>query len=136
MGKADTVARFIDEFLKGKSEEAQQRFREKEIDKQYSSIMQWRSKSRRSQQPVSPGNEILNELRGVKNKISKAPLINSQECRLIYSEIEALRSTLSIYEEEQKMRRIRELEAQKEAIAAELQRLRGNEPGLFDHLTD
>lgn len=136
MGKADTVARFIDEFLKGKSEEAQQRFREKEIDKQYSSIMQWRSKSRRSQQPVSPGNEILNELRGVKNKISKAPLINSQECRLIYSEIEALRNTLSIYEEEQKMRRIRELEAQKEAIAAELQRLRGNEPGLFDHLTD
>lgn len=136
MGKADTVARFIDDFLKGKSEEAQQRFREKEIDKQYSSIMQWRSKSRRSQQPVSPGNEILNELRGVKNKISKAPLINSQECRLIYSEIEALRNTLSIYEEEQKMRRIRELEAQKEAIAAELQRLRGNEPGLFDHLTD
>lgn len=136
MGKADTVAQYIDEFLKGKSEEAQERFRAKDITKQYGSIMQWRSKLRKSQQPLSPGAELLADLRNAKSKISKAPNLTAQETRLIYSEIDALRHALAVYEEEQKTRRIKELEAQKEAIAAELQRLRGNEPGLFDHLAD
>lgn len=136
MGKADTVARYIEEYLKGKPEEAQQRFRSKDINKQYSSIMQWRSKLRRSQQPLTPGAELLADLRSIKGKLPKAQHLSSQECRLIYAEIDALRQTLAIYEEEQKQRRIHELEAQREAIAVELQRLRGNEPGLFDLITD
>lgn len=136
MGKADTVARYIDDYLKGKSEETQERFRSKDINKQYCSIMQWRSKLRRSQQPQAPGAELLSDLRAVKTKLSKAPQLTTQECRMLYAEIDALRQALAIYEEEQKQRRIHELEAQREAIAAELQRLRGNEPGLFDLISD
>lgn len=136
MGKADTVARYIDDYLKGKSEDAQERFRSKDINKQYCSIMQWRSKLRRSQQPPAPGAELLADLRSLKNKLSKAPQLSAQECRMLYAEIDALRQALAIYEEEQKQRRINELEAQREAIAVELQRLRGNEPGLFDLYND
>lgn len=136
MGKADTVARYIDDYLKGKSEETQERFRSKDINKQYCSIMQWRSKLRRSQQPLAPGAELLADLRSLKNKLTKAPQLTAQDCRMLYAEIDALRQALAIYEEEQKQRRIHELEAQREAIAAELQRLRGNEPGLFDLLND
>lgn len=136
MGKADTVAKYIDEFLKGKSEDAKEKFRAKDLSKQYSSIMQWRSKQRRSQQPQTPGAEIASDLRALKTKLSKAQALTGQECRVIYSEIESLRQALAIYEEEQKQRRIRELEAQKEAIAHELRMLRGNEPGLFDCLGD
>lgn len=136
MGKADTVARYIDDYLKGKSDEVQERFRSKDINKQYCSIMQWRSKLRRSQQPPTPGAELLADLRSVKAKMPKAAHLSAQECKLLYAEIDALRQTLAIYEEEQKQRRIHELEAQREAIAAELQRLRGNEPGLFDLIPD
>lgn len=136
MGKSETVARYIDEYLKGKSEEAQERFRSKEINKQYCSIMQWRSKQRRSQQPQAPGAELLSELKTVKVKLQKAPVLTGAECRMLYAEIDSLKQALAIYEEEQKQRRIRELEAQREAIARELQSLRGNEPGLFDNMPD
>lgn len=136
MSKADTVARYIDEFLAGKPEEAQEKFRARDINRQYSSIMQWRSKTRRAQKPLTPGAELLSDLRSVKNKLVKAPTLTAQDCRALYAEIDGLRHALAVYEEEQKTRRIRELEAQREAIAVELQRLRGNEPGLFDHLPE
>lgn len=136
MKKSDTVARYIDDFLKGKSEDVQERFREKSLDKQYSSIMQWRSKQRRKDQPVAPGTDLLNDLKAIKAKLQKAPEITGAECRLLYAEMDGLRQALALYEEERKQRRIRELEAQKEAIARELQSLRGNEPGLFDNLDD
>ena len=136
MGKADTVAKYIDEFLKGKSEDAKEKFRAKDLTKQYSSIMQWRSKQRRGQQPLAPGAELASDIRSLRVKLSKAPSLTPQECRILYSEMDALRQALAVYEEEQKQRRIRELEAQKEAIANELRMLRGNEPGLFDCFAD
>lgn len=136
MGKADTVARYIDEFLEGKSDEARERFLARDVNRQYSSIMQWRSKLRRSRQPVAPAVELLSDIKALKARIAKAPHLNAQECRQLYAEIDGLRQSLAIYEEEQKQRRIRELESQREAIVRELQSLRGHEPGLFDNMQE
>ena len=35
MGKAETVAKYIDEYLKGKNPESAEKFRMKDVEKQY-----------------------------------------------------------------------------------------------------
>ncbi len=133
MGKAETVAKYADEFLKGKSEEAKARFREKELGKQYASIMQWRSKQRKSSgsREVCAA-DIAALIKQAKSELQRLSSLDERESRTLYAEIDALRLALGDYEEEQRQRRIRDLETRREEINRELQRLRGTEPGLFD----
>lgn len=138
MGKAETVKKYADEFLKGKSEEAKAKFHEKDVSKQYASIMQWRSKMRRNSSATKT-TTITNVLALLRQAKALLPRINSmdeQKTKLLFAEIDSLRQAVSVYEEGLRQRRIRELEARKEEISRELQKLRGSEPSLFDGLED
>ena len=42
MKKTDTIALYLEEYLNGKSDEDRQRFYEKPVEKQYSTIMAWK----------------------------------------------------------------------------------------------
>ncbi len=136
MGKAETVEKYIDEFLKGKTDEQRAKFMAKDLRKQYSSIMQWRSKERRAKNPAPSGVEIVQTLAKMRQAIVASKDITDAECKSIRAEIDQLSVAIKTYEDEQRQRRIRELEEKKEEITRELQRLRGNEPGLFDSLAE
>ena len=41
MGKAETVAKYIDEYLKGKNPESAEKFRMKDVEKQYAATMRF-----------------------------------------------------------------------------------------------
>lgn len=79
MKKTETIALYKEAFLAGKPEEIRRKFEEKDVEKQYSSIIAWRRRQRKStadapeeekmeKQPLTPSS-ILASLREIKNTI-------------------------------------------------------------------
>mgnify|MGYP006342328151 CR=1 FL=1 len=62
MGKAETVAKYIDEFLKGRSPEMVAKFKSRDVEKQYFSIMQWKRKQRIESMTPKNADVIINAL--------------------------------------------------------------------------
>lgn len=119
------MAQYIDEFLSGRTQKSKEEFRARPIEKQYASIIQWR-RSRRLKD-VTPRNaaDILSSLSHTAELINNASEISDQEAQAIYSAISSLNDHVTRYMEQQRERRIRELEQQSQSIAAELAKLRG-----------
>lgn len=124
MSKQDTVNKYIDAFLKGRSEEAKVKFRSKEVSLQYASIMQWRRKMRKEENTPKSTKEILEALHHVGNLIANAPTISDDDFSAIEGELQALKSSLDDYRIRQRKRLIDELEQKSRIIAAELDKLR------------
>lgn len=124
MGKQETVDKYMDAFLKGRSCSVIEKFKAKPLHLQYASIIQWRR--RLSKQENTPKNtkEILEALRKVNALIINAPEISNEDIDAIKSELDGLHDTLRKYFEQQRRRRIDELEAQQRSISEQLELLR------------
>lgn len=131
MGKAETVAKYIDEYLSGKSPHVADKFRAKDVNKQYSSIMAWRRKMRQEESTPESADVIIENLKRVSTLISNAPSMSDDEIEHLYEQLRLLRNQLDQYKESQRARRISELEQRQQEIARELLILRGEEPNLF-----
>lgn len=131
MGKTETVAKYITEYLKDKSPEFADKFRAKDVEKQYASIMGWRRKLRQEAATPESAEAIVDYLKQAKVLIGNATAISEEELKRITDQVELLRQYLEEYKESQRQRRIAELEQQQEEINRQLRRLRGDEPTLF-----
>lgn len=125
ISKEATVAQYIDEFLKGKGEQVCREFRERPVDKQYSSIIQWRRNKRIKERTPRSVTEIHNALAKIGEMIEHVPEIPEADSVKMFRSIEALSDQLRQYLERQKMRRIQMLEEENRRIQEELQALRG-----------
>ena len=134
MGKIETVAKYINDFLKDKSPEAADKFRAKGVDKQYSAIMAWRRKLRQEAQTPESAEAIVDYIKQACVLISNAAELSADELARITLQIDQLREYLDEYKESQRMRKISELERRQEEIARQLRELRGEEPNLFNSL--
>lgn len=125
MSKQDTVNKYIDAFLRGRSEESKAKFRAKDLHLQYASIMQWRRKIRKEENTPKSTKEILDSLKRIASLIANAPSISDEDSRAIEAELDALKTNLREYNERQRQRIIDELEQKSRMIALELNKLRG-----------
>ena len=134
MGKIETVAKYINEFLKDKSPEAADKFRAKGVDKQYFAIMAWRRKLRQEAQTPESAEVIVDYIKQARVLISNAAELSADELARITLQVDQLREYPDEYKESQRMRKISELERRQEEIARQLRELRGEEPNLFNSL--
>lgn len=78
MKKSETIAFYKEAFLDGKPEEVRRRFEEKDMEKQYSSIIAWKRRQRKAavaaesaedEPHLTSPNDILRTLRQIKEQI-------------------------------------------------------------------
>lgn len=131
MGKLETVAKYIDEYLKGRTPEMAEKFRNKDVDKQYFSIMQWKRKQRIESLTPKNADEIVANLKNVKDLINNLAELTPEDMKKINLTLDEIQVCLNDYMTKQRVRKIQELEQKQSEIARQLQELRGEEPNLF-----
>lgn len=127
MSRQDTVNKYIDAFLKDRGPEACEKFRSKDLDKQYSSIMQWRRKMRIIENTPKSVRDISELLKKASQLIVNAPEITEEDVATVEADLEALRTTLHNTLEKHRREKIRALEEESRRIASQLEKLRQNE---------
>lgn len=126
MSRQDTVNKYIDEFLQGRGPEACERFRSKDLNKQYSSIMQWRRKVRIQESTPRSTREITDMLKKVGQMIVNAPEFAEDDASAVSHELEVLRQTVGVTLEKRREAQIQALEEESRRIASRLEQLRQN----------
>lgn len=124
MTRKETIDKYISAFLKGRSQEAIEKFKAKAEHLQYASIMQWRRRVSKLENTPKSTKEILETLSKADALIVNAPEISDEDMEAISAGIQSLHSTLQSYFERQRQRRINELEAQQRSISEKLAQLR------------
>lgn len=124
MDKAQTVAKYKDEYLKDMSPARIEKFNAKAVHLQYASLMQWRRKMKKEQSTPQSAKELLAALQRVGELIDNSPELNEANYKDVNASIESLRGRLEAQQERQKARRIAQLEEQRQQIERELQGLK------------
>lgn len=131
MSRQDTVNKYIDAFLKGRGPEACEKFRAKDLSKQYSSIMQWRRKMRIIESTPKSTRDIIEALKRTAQMISNAPEMTEQDAATINNELQALHSTLDQTLDKHRQEKIRLLEEESRRIASQLQQLKSSDQSNY-----
>lgn len=126
MTKRETIDKYMDAFLKGRSQATAEKFRAKAEHLQYASIMQWRRRLRKLENTPKSTKEIMETLRRATSLIENAPEISDTDMQTIDHEIGNLRQALATCYERTRTRRISELEAQQRRINEQLELLKGS----------
>lgn len=124
MTRKETIEKYIDTFLKGRSQAAIDKFKEKEEALQYASIMQWRRRMKKAENTPKSTREILDTLHKADIMIANAPDISAEDTQEIKHLLDKLNVTLTDSFNRARERRISELEAQQHKIAEQLEQLR------------
>ena len=77
MSQKETIEKYIDAFLKGRSQSAVDKFKAKAEKLQYASIMQWRRRMRKLENTPKGTKEILDTLHRAQTLIENAPITDS-----------------------------------------------------------
>lgn len=128
MAKIDSVNKYRDEFLAGKTPAQIEKFNNKDVDRQYASIMTWRHKQRLNDAKSTSAADIIEHLRLTRTKISSLPLMTCDDADRIEAELESLSGFLTEWRTRRKEEEIRELENQQLEIARKLKALKGDTP--------
>lgn len=123
MSQKETIEKYIDAFLKGRSQSAVDKFKAKAEKLQYASIMQWRRRMRKLENTPKGTKEILDTLHRAQTLIENASITDS-DMNAIQAELTVLDSTLSQCYEKARNQRINELEEQKRRISEQLELLK------------
>lgn len=126
MKRVDTIKKYRDEFLKGKSEEQIRKFDSKDLNKQYGSIMAWKrreglSKKRTRGAETTPIS-ILDGLRNIKRNIVFVDL-SEREIQKISGLLSSLLEDLSNFETLKMEKKLNELLSQRNDLEKEIARL-------------
>lgn len=139
MSKADTVNKYIDAFLEGKDAEAALRFREKDINRQYQSIMTWRYNRRKKEKAVEEAAEPapVEMLRNLRKTLERNRDLSGEQLEELTSEVTSLLDFITALRHNLRLREIEQLERRREEIGERLKTLRREveaaaEPTLFD----
>lgn len=126
MTRQETIEKYAAAFLKGKSDEAIEKFNAKEDNLKYASIMQWRRRMKKIENTPKSTRDILETLHKVAALIDNAPHIPDSDISDINAELDKLHGVLASYHERQKAKQIDELEARSREIAMQLEQLRNS----------
>lgn len=137
MGKIESVRKYAPMYLKGKSESFIEAFNSKDIDKQYSAVMTWKSRQKKrtaKEEDKATPSSVTAHLEQTRSIINTLPSrLTPQEITEIIYEIDSLKAFMEEYKDMVRREEIARLESQKEEITRRLQELRANsEPSLFD----
>lgn len=124
MTRKETVEKYIDAFLKGRSQSAVDKFMSKAEHLQYASIMQWRRRMQKVENTPKSTRDILELLHKAEALLGNAPDMTTDDRQTIDTALAGLHSALDAAYERARARRIQELEAKKQEIAAQLEQLR------------
>lgn len=138
MAKIDTVLKYREAYLAGKSPEKRERFLARDVDKQYNSIMTWRYHERQRQRRNEMEKDPVNVLNRLRDSIAEMPLdVDNIEnlmlaMRNFYADLEA--RLKSVRENE-----LANLEQERADLAERIDNLRrqcesGETPSLFTEI--
>lgn len=125
--KVETIEKYIDEFLKNRSEEQKIEFLSRSVDRQYASIMAWKHRQYGSKSDMQDIEGLIDGLRSVRKTIPVVLDMNEKDLKRLRREVAALESAITTYEQQQREREIKELEAQQRELERRLAELRGND---------
>ncbi len=132
MAKIDTVNKYIDEYLAGRSPEAAERFRAKDVSRQYQSIMTWRYNRRKRaaaascaapaavETPKSPA-EML---RAVRRDMERRRDLTEEMLDELTAELDGFAEFVRQTRHRMRVAEIEMLETRREEIAERLKTLR------------
>lgn len=119
MKKTERIALYRDAFLKGKSEEECRKFDEKDIDKQYGSIMAWKRRSEAAathRKDETSVNSILALLKRVKIDIPSLNILSDDDRSRLTSAINAAMDEVNNFDRNKKAILLQQLESERDAI--------------------
>ncbi|MDE5887657.1 MAG: hypothetical protein K2H46_08735 [Muribaculaceae bacterium] len=126
MKKTETIALYKEAFLAGKPEDVRRKFEEKDVEKQYSSIIAWRRRQRKSsvdapeeekmeKQPLTP-TSILESLREIKNTIPTFDELPHEMRDQLLSVLGEITSDIHNFDRIKKSQLLSKLESEQEEI--------------------
>ena len=125
MTKEEFIQQYIDEFFEGKSESVRTKFLAKPVEKQYASIMTWRSRNKKGADITRKEENLKSYLKGAFRVLKSTPRLEKDEMNELFNILEELKHELETYRENQRMADIAALEREKEALEYKLRLLRG-----------
>ncbi|MBD5358410.1 MAG: hypothetical protein HDR88_15730 [Bacteroides sp.] len=119
MKKIERIALYREAFLKGKSEEECRKFDEKDIDKQYGSIMAWKRRSDAAtthKKEEASVNAIISLLKRVKLDIPSLKTLSEEDRGRITDAINAAMEEVVNFDRNKKAILLKKLESEREEI--------------------
>ncbi len=122
MTRQETVEKYKDAFLEGRTDEQRAQFQAKDINKQYASIKQWMRKGN-VKEPEKDSIKlpaILKMVRSIQKTIEQTPTLSDKDLERIHNEINLVSEVLNTYNDRvRKAARRKKLERDLEAIIAQ-----------------
>lgn len=126
MKREETIAKYLETYLEGKSDEQRAAFLSKDINKQYSAIMAW--KRRGALKKVTEGGitatEVMKHIKGLQGLIPMVSSLTRQQIDSMLAEVEKVKDLLNGFEAERARREIEDLERRKRELDEKIARLR------------
>ncbi|MCM1004762.1 MAG: hypothetical protein NC402_00510 [Prevotella sp.] len=124
MTRKETIDKYIDAFLKGRSQAVIEKFKEKEEALQYASIMQWRRRMKKIENTPKSIRDVLELLRKANSMIDNTQEMSTPDMQAVNEELDKIRNSVAQCYDRTRANRIKELEAQQQQIAEQLANLR------------
>lgn len=122
MTRQETVEKYKDAFLEGRTDEQRAQFQAKDVNKQYASIKQWMRKCNLKEPANDSGklSAILKMVRTVHKTIEKTPTLSDKDLERIHNELNQVTELLNAYNDRvRKAARRKELERDLEVAKAD-----------------
>lgn len=126
MGKLEAVKKYEKEYLAGRSEAQIEKFRAKDVERQYSSIMSWRHQQRVKAQKASGKISIAENLRDIRKQFESSRAIDANMLGNIQKEIDLFVQALKNRQDDLKNYELRQLMEQKSLIEERMRQLGEN----------
>ena len=126
MKKSETVALHRDAYLLGKDEEAIKRFNEKELEKQYIAIMNWKRKQNAAagvSALSSTVKDVLAHLKEAHKSLQKLETLSPKDSEKLHNAVEDFKQSIIDFEKIKKQQLIQELKSKKDKLYSEGQDL-------------
>lgn len=125
MKREDTINKYLERYLEGKSEEQREAFLSKDVNRQYSAIMAWkrRGELKKNGEGVSVA-ELLKHIKGIHGLISLVPSMSPQQATMLTDELDKVKSAIENFEADRARREIDELEQRKRELDEKIAHLR------------
>ncbi|MDE6294723.1 MAG: hypothetical protein K2M03_01525 [Muribaculaceae bacterium] len=125
MKREETINKYLDKYLDGKSEEQREAFLAKDVNKQYSAIMAWkrRGELKKSGEGVSVS-EVLKHIKGIHSLLSLVPSMSPLQVNMLTEELDRVKTAVENFEADRARREIDELEQRKRELDEKIAQLR------------
>jgi len=124
MKKTETIALYRDTFLEGRDEIDRRKFDEKNVDKQYASIMAWkRRKELANTTNKISVSSISGILKNVKKTIVELPELQTKDAEKLVALVDAIKSEIADFEIIKKGQLLRKLRSQRNSLDKEIEQL-------------